>query len=204
MARTGGNTRENILDVAETLIMEHGFGATSIDQILEQTGVTKGAFFHHFRKKTDLAQALIDRYVQRDDELLHELMTKAEGLSRDPLQQMLIFIGLLHDTLAGLDSPHPGCMLASFIYQFEEFTADTQTAIVTGFDEWHRVLGGKFEKILARHTPKTEVSAAGLVDNFLAQFEGGMILSKMSSRPSALAEQLKHYRNYIELVFACI
>lgn len=201
MARTGNSTKETILDVAESLVMEHGFGATSIDQILERTGVTKGAFFHHFRKKSDLALALIDRYVQRDDALLHDLMAKAENLSRDPLQQMLIFIGLLHEFLAGLESPHPGCMIASFIYQFEEFTPDTQTVIVTGFDEWHRVLDSKFRSILEKYPARSELSATDLVDNFLAQFEGGMILAKMMSRPSALAAQIHHYRTYIELLF---
>lgn len=201
MARSGSATKENILDVAEALVLERGFGSTSIDQILEKTSLTKGAFFYHFKSKADLAHALIDRYVKRDDELLHDLMSKAENLGRDPLQQVLIFIGLLHEILAGLDSPHPGCMIASFIYQFEEFSVDTKNSVINGFDEWHRVLDQKFCEVMEAQTPKLEVTATELVDNFLSAFEGGLILAKMMNQPKAFADQIRHYKNYIELLF---
>ena len=201
MARGGSITKENILDVAEGLVLERGFGSTSIDQILEKTGLTKGAFFYHFKSKAALAHALIDRYVKRDDELLYDLMGKAEKLSRDPLQQMLIFIGLLHEILAGLEAPHPGCMIASFIYQFEEFSVDTKNSVINGFDEWHKVLDQKFSEIIETHQPKIEVTANELVDNFLSAFEGGLILAKMMNQPGAFADQIRHYKNYIELLF---
>lgn len=204
MARTGNATKENILNVAETLVLERGFGSTSIDQILEKTRLTKGAFFYHFKSKAELAHALIDRYVKRDDELLHELMGKAEKLSREPLQQILIFIGLLQEILSDLESPHPGCMIASFIYQFEEFSDVTKTSVVNGFDEWHKVLDGKLREVMETHQPKMEVTAEELVDNFLSAFEGGLILAKMMNKPSAFADQIKQYKNYIELLFGCV
>lgn len=201
MARNAHSTRENILNVAENLILERGFGSTSIDQILEKTQLTKGAFFYHFKSKMDLARALIERYIKRDDELLYELMSKAEKLSRDPLQQMLIFVGLLHEILSELKAPHPGCMIASFVYQFEDFSEQTKTTVVRGFDEWHKVLDEKFNLILQNHKPRMEVSASGLVDNLLSAFEGGLILAKMTNQAKDFADQIQHYKNYIELLF---
>jgi TetR/AcrR family transcriptional repressor of nem operon len=197
----GGETKEKILQAAEALVLEHGFGATSIDQILAKTGITKGAFFYHFKSKADLAQALIGRYVRRDDDLLHTYIAKAEKLSRDPLQQILIFIGLTEELLRELEQPHPGCMIASFLYQFEEFNVDTKSAVINGFDEWHRVLDEKFSRVIEQNTPRLSVTPRQLVDNFLALFEGGTVISKMSSNPKALAEQITHYKNYIELLF---
>ena len=73
--------------------------------------------------------------------------------------------------------------------------------MINGFDEWHRVLDQKFGEILIEHKPKVEVTADDLVDNFLSLFEGGMILAKMTSQPRALADQIKHFRNYLELLF---
>ena len=46
-----------------------------------------------------------------------------------------------------------------------------------------------------------EVTPVELVDNFLSLFEGGMILAKMMSEPRVLADQIKHFRNYLELLF---
>jgi TetR/AcrR family transcriptional repressor of nem operon len=201
MARGGSSTKAKIMDVAESLVLEHGFGATSIDQILEQTGLTKGAFFYHFKSKNQLADALIRRYVERDDALLHDLIGQAENLSRDPLQQILIFVTLLHDVMESLEGPLPGCMIASFVYQFEEFSTDTKSVVINGFDEWHKVLDEKFRQVLEKQPPKVDVSATELVDTLLALFEGGIILSMMVSQSNALSVQIKQYKNYLELLF---
>jgi TetR/AcrR family transcriptional repressor of nem operon len=53
VARNGARTRTAIMDAAQGLILQQGFAATSIDEIIERTGVTKGAFFYHFKSKSD-------------------------------------------------------------------------------------------------------------------------------------------------------
>jgi len=76
MPRNGAATKEKILEVAQALVLEYGFGGMSVDQVITAAGITKGAFFHHFKSKNELANALLKRYVQMDDQLLHELMAR--------------------------------------------------------------------------------------------------------------------------------
>jgi TetR/AcrR family transcriptional repressor of nem operon len=45
MATKGERTREKFLIAAEALVLDRGFAATSLDDILRATGFTKGAFF---------------------------------------------------------------------------------------------------------------------------------------------------------------
>ena len=200
MPKDGSLTKTKILDAAEILVLDHGYGATSIDQILEKTGITKGAFFYHFKSKAELAEALVARYVKRDDELLLSLTEKADKLSRDPLQQILIFLGLLIEVFDGLDES-PGCLVASFVYQFEEFNVDTKGKVINGFDEWHRVLDEKFRIALEKYPVKLDVNPSTLVDMLLAVFEGGLIVAKMVSDPKIMVKQLTQYKNYVELLF---
>ena len=194
MPKDGKLTKEKILDAAEALVLDHGYGATSIDQILEKTGITKGAFFYHFKSKAELAQTLVERYVKRDDDLLYSLTAKAEKLHRDPLQQLLIFLGLMIDIFDNLDEL-PGCVVASFIYQFEEFDIDTKCLVTNGFDEWHRVLDEKFRIALEKYPVKLDVEPSTLVDMLLSVFEGGLIVAKMVTDPKIMV------KNYIELLF---
>jgi TetR/AcrR family transcriptional repressor of nem operon len=201
MARDGSATKEKILEVAQQLVLEYGFGGTSVDQVISGAGITKGAFFHHFKSKNDLARALLDRYVQMDDQLLHNLMGRAENLSRDPLQQYLIFVGLLEEMLRGLNEPPPGCLIASYIYQLEIFSDETQKAVINGFREWERVLGEKLSAILDKYTPKIPITATQIYDNLLALFEGGVIMAKLYDKGSVLAEQVGQHKNYVELLF---
>jgi TetR/AcrR family transcriptional repressor of nem operon len=200
MPKDGSITKEKILDAAEGLVLDHGYGATSIDQILAKTGITKGAFFYHFKSKSELAQALVARYVKRDDELLYSLVEKSEKLSRDPLQQILIFLGLLIEVFEGMEQP-PGCVVASFVYQFEEFDVDTKSAVVKGFDEWHRVLDEKFSMAMEKNSPRIDVDAHTLVDMMLSIFEGGLIVARMVSDTKVMVKQLTQLKNYIELLF---
>ena len=58
MGRDGKPTRDKILAESKALVFENGFAGTSIDKILQRTGITKGAFFYHFKTKNALAKAL--------------------------------------------------------------------------------------------------------------------------------------------------
>jgi TetR/AcrR family transcriptional repressor of nem operon len=201
MPRDGTATRQKILDAGQKLLLKHGYGGMSVDQLIEAAGITKGAFFYHFKSKNDLAQALLDRYVEMDEVLLHDLMGRAEALNHDPLQQYLIFVGLLAERMRDLDEPMPGCLVASYMYQLESFSPETRKAVIRGFDEWKRVLGGKLETAAEKYQPRLPVTIDQIFDNLLSVFEGGVILSKLYNSSSTLAEQVAQHKYYVELLF---
>ena len=55
----GRTTRREIIDVARRLFSEHGYHSTGIADIQAATGLTKGAFYHHFRSKEEVALAAV-------------------------------------------------------------------------------------------------------------------------------------------------
>src|SRR3546814_8920109 len=115
------------LDAAETLIMERGYAASSIEQIIAGAGITKGTFFYHFPAKSDLAQALVERYARRDGRHLDEKMAVAEAATPDPARQLLVFIEQFIEISDGWITPFHGCLFASFCYEaglFEDRTQD--------------------------------------------------------------------------------
>jgi AcrR family transcriptional regulator len=57
--RKGPATRERILELAESAVLEKGFAATSIEELIVAAGITKSGFFYHFKDKGELA-ALAD------------------------------------------------------------------------------------------------------------------------------------------------
>lgn len=54
------NTREAIISGAATVFQAHGYGLTSLAEIAEAAGVTKGALYFHFDSKEAIALAVID------------------------------------------------------------------------------------------------------------------------------------------------
>ncbi|HSM41020.1 MAG TPA: TetR family transcriptional regulator, partial [Afifellaceae bacterium] len=59
MAKKAEATRERLLAATKKLVMSKGFAGTSIDDVLNATELTKGAFFYHFKSKADLADQLM-------------------------------------------------------------------------------------------------------------------------------------------------
>lgn len=201
MPRSGAKTKSLILDAAHQLVMGHGLAGTSIDMVLAKADVTKGAFFYHFKTKADLARSLVQRYADNDAAHLQSQLTRAEKLSRDPLQQVLLFIGLLQEEVEQLADPRGGCLIASFIYQFEDLDAEIRTILTQSFLEWRQRLGEKFEAAIAQHPPQLPVKAEELADAIVSTFEGGFVMMRVLQDPKQLNQQLTHYRNYIELLF---
>lgn len=64
--RKGAETRERFLALAEAGVLEKGFAATSIDELISVAGITKSGFFYHFPDKgeldalADMVSALVD------------------------------------------------------------------------------------------------------------------------------------------------
>ncbi|MFP4599717.1 MAG: TetR/AcrR family transcriptional regulator [Persicimonas sp.] len=195
-------TRDRLMDAAQELILQHGFSATTVAMIVEHAGVTKGSFFYYFDTKTDLAHALIERYSKWELGLLEETMGRAEKLSRDPRQQLLIFIGLIIEGFGPDGHPPEGCLFASYCYEVDLFDEQTlevsrQTMIV-----WREKLREKFEEIVETHPPRLEIDLDSLADMVMTTFEGGFVVARVMREPAVLREQFVHLRNYFELLFA--
>src|ERR1700735_3995063 len=56
---------DRILDVATLLFLGHGFGATSIEAVAKRAGISKRTFYHRFRGKEELFEAVVRRMVEQ-------------------------------------------------------------------------------------------------------------------------------------------
>jgi TetR/AcrR family transcriptional repressor of nem operon len=201
MPRDGTATRDRILDSAEAVILDRGYSGMTVDRLIEAAGLTKGAFFYHFRSKDDLAAALIRRFAERDAATWTETWARAERLATDPLDRVLVFIGLFIEMFDGLTTPHPGCLYASYVYEWQTFDPDTRDVVANSFRMWRRELGSKFEQVLEKYPPRRPADAPSLADEFTVVIEGAFVMGKAMGEPELVAAQLSHFRNYVELLF---
>jgi TetR/AcrR family transcriptional repressor of nem operon len=201
MARSGKATRERILDATQDLFFQHGFAATSIDSLLERTGLTKGAFFYHFKSKSELGQALVRRYAARDLDVLETAMQRAEKLSDDALQQLLIFVGLLKEPFENLTEPPPGCLFAAYLYQPREFTPELAEVAKETLLAWRQRLVEKLERVAEQTGAASSIDTSSVADQLLVVLEGSYVLAKGFGDAQIPLRQLEHYRQYLRLLF---
>ena len=201
MSTKGERTREHVLATAETLILNRGYSGTSIDEIISRSGLTKGGFFYHFEGKADLARHLMLRYLDRDMTFFAELSERARSLVEDPLQQFLLFLKLLAESMADLPDIHPGCLIASFTYEAQQFDEQVKGLNAEGLLSWRNLFLAHLEEVAEKYPPKTEQSLEDLADMLSSIMEGGIIMSKVLEDSDVLPSQLLNYRNYIRLLF---
>jgi AcrR family transcriptional regulator len=200
-ARKGTETRERLLVAAESAVLEKGFGATSIEELIAAVGITKSGFFYHFRDKGELAKALLQRYLDQEETLFDDLFDRARELNEDPLHGFLVGLKMLAELLADLPQGHPGCLVASFCYQENLFNKDVHELNREGVLRWRRRFRGYFEEIAERYPPKMDVDFDALADMLSVVADGGIILSKVVRDKHLLAQQVLLYRDFVRTVF---
>jgi AcrR family transcriptional regulator len=103
-------TRRELVRVARELFTEPGYAATSIEDVADRAGVTKGAIYHHFRNKRELFQAGFEEIEQ---ELVAKVIEAAGGAGADAFEALKLgtraFLEASSDPAAGrivlLDGP---------------------------------------------------------------------------------------------------
>jgi len=201
MDTKGERTRERILETAEKIILGKGFSGTSLDEILDSSGVTKGGFFYHFRGKNDLAVHLIHRYRKQDAELFEKLWSRAGELAPDPLEKFLTGLELLANTFADLPGGHPGCLVASFTYESQIFDPEVRGLVAEGLLVWRAYFKSLLQDAAAAHPPKAGVNLDELADMLTVVVEGGIILSRSLNDSTVLPKQVLHFRDYVRSLF---
>ena len=190
--------RNALLMAAFGVIRRKGYSATSVDELCQAAGVTKGAFFHHFRSKDDLAVAAADHWSQVTGDFFAAAPYHHHA---DPLERVLGYIDFRKAILVG---------------QVCEFTCLVGTMVQEAYDS-HPAIREACERSITAHARKIEADidealrARGLTPAWTARslalhtqavLQGAFILAKATGGSNVAAESVDHLRRYIELLFS--
>lgn len=197
----GQETKARILDTTQELVLAKGFAATSLDDIISATGLTKGAFFHHFRSKADLGRQLIERFAESDLAAFAEWSRQADALAEDPYQALLLFLKMFEDWLDNLPQPFAGCLLAVYVYESRLFEPGVHDYIAQALKRWQGYYEEKFAAAIASRPPRVAVDATELAESVVALLEGAFILARSYRDRTLISRQSRLFRQHLKLLF---
>lgn len=195
------STRDALLNAARGLVMSKGFAGTSIDDVLKVTGLTKGAFFYHFKGKADLARELVRRYALGDLAMFQRLDQESQQSSTDPLDQMMHFLKSFEEYISNSDDPSPGCMYAVYTYESSQFDPDVLEFVSDTLRQWTSIYVRKFQEVIDRYPPALPVTARQLAEMIVSVIEGGLVLQRAHGDTNTTRRQSEQFRNYLILLF---
>ena len=198
MPKDGTPTRTRILESAERLVMERGFAATSVDEVIAESSSSKGAFFHHFPTKNDLGRALVARYAAADIEHLETFMAAAEAETDDSAGQVVAFVRRFEEAADEIVAEQPSCLYVSFIYDRQLSQDGTTDMIVDAIVAWRDLLRAKLQAAADRHPLRRDIDLEDLANHVFVTFEGAFILARSLRDPSHMRRQLRLLRQSLE------
>lgn len=197
----GTDTRTRLLDLAERAILEKGYAATSIEELVAAAGITKSGFFYHFSAKSDVAKALMRRDNANTARLFETIFGEADADNADPLEALLDGLDRFAKAAAASPQPYPGCLIAAFAYQQALFDAEHWTLMEEGFAERHAQFRTRLARIAADRPPSTPVDLDDLADMAIAVVQGAMVLDRVRGGNVAMDQQIALYRTFLLNLF---
>ena len=86
------STEERILNQSMKLFVERGYHGTSIDNITQAAGLTKGALYWHFKNKEELLKKVLKEFEKRFLDGLIDAVREVKGEKLDKFNKMLRYI----------------------------------------------------------------------------------------------------------------
>jgi AcrR family transcriptional regulator len=158
--RGAAATKSRILDVAETLFMEHGFEATSMRAITAAADVNLASVNYHFGSKEELFQAVLTRRLDPMNQQRLELLTRLEAKAAPaPLSCDRILVALFVPALRLARDPARGGK--NFLRLLGRAYADPAPFIRQFLSEQYAVVIARFKTAFGRalpHLPRRELS----------------------------------------------
>jgi len=195
-SREGRSTREVIIRAALGLMEVQGYQATSLDDVLRESGVGKGNFYHYFRSKEGLGHAILDELVGAFlERTLEPCFADPEGR---PLAQIRCFL----DRLLALQRERNcvgGCALGNLASELSDVHEGFRERLAGVFSAWR----ARFTRALADAQRAGEIepdSSPETIAHFLvASLEGAILLTKVSKDIQVMEQCLGELKRYLTL-----
>ena len=138
---SASSTRNLIVEKADALFYEGGFEATSFAHIAAAVGISRGNFYHHFKTKDDILDAVIARRMERTRTMLDGW--QADGDS--PRERILSFINMLISNRTKIMAF--GCPVGTLCSELAKLDHVAQDRAAEIFGLFHDWLAGQFQAL---------------------------------------------------------
>lgn len=167
------STRAELIEAAFDEMHVHGFQATGLGQILDRTGVTKGALYHHFSNKQELGLAVLDEVVRP------MILRQFEGIddTDDPIP---VIIGAMYRAMEEHSGEllNRGCPLNNLTQEMSDVDEGFRERIEEIIRMWHDMITRGIQRGIDAGTVRHDVDAAGVAAFLIATWEGMAGLGK--------------------------
>lgn len=193
MKTKGESTREKILVSARELFNTKGFSATTINDLVQATGMQKGSLYFHFAGKDDIARAVLSEATR---EFMDFLSAALAGDNPGASLEQFFRCALEKHLASGFVG---GCLFGNTALEMSDSDPDFAAAIAKVFDQWSDKVAIVVAGAQQSGQIRTDISSEALANHIIATIEGGIMMSRLKKDERPLRQCLETLRITLEL-----
>jgi AcrR family transcriptional regulator len=186
-------TREYIVEKTAPLFNRKGYSGTSMSDLTETTGLTKGAIYGNFENKDEVALAAFDYNVGKMIERVRAL----QATNPTAMGKLEAYITVYR---SGLSKPFlsPGCPIVNTGVEADDTHPQLKQKVTDAVSRWHRSISAIINQGIREGEFRSDVDVAAFASLMIAMIEGGITVTKISGDLSYLTQSL----NQLEYLMA--
>jgi TetR/AcrR family transcriptional regulator, transcriptional repressor for nem operon len=187
-------TRDRLIAAATEIILIQGLAAARIDGVCERAGLSKGAFFHYFGSKQELAAEVLKAWIERGASLFENAPFMQAHTAEGRLYGYIDLVGQ-----ATTQMPVLGCLVGILSVESAHTDQALRENCSVAFHNWAKDIHAMLKAAAPKHVKPRELDA--LASHFLAVFEGSLILARAHKDPAIVIRQLMLYKDLVRFSF---
>lgn len=195
--RAPAETRQRLIDATVRLMLKQGFAATSVDQICQEAGLTKGSFFHHFASKEAIGKAAVEWWGRMGTALYSVAWNNTAA---DPLEQ----VHQMLDIMTGFtlrESEACVCMVGMMSQELAATNPVIQAACAKELHSWTDNVARMLAAAKQKHAPVTDFDPTAVAWFLNSLWQGSMLVGKACESQAMIRANLKLAREYVDRLF---
>jgi TetR/AcrR family transcriptional repressor of nem operon len=171
-------TRQYIIEKVAPIFNMHGYEGTSMAQLTDAIGLTKGALYGNFKNKDEIALAVLEYNISR---ISNEIVSKVKPI-KNSCDKLTTFAEHYRDVF-GTMSQQGGCPILNAAVDSDNTDLPVRDVVVRWLGDWLDSVRSIIVNGQKRNEIKESVDPEAFATFFVSVIEGGIMLSKvMGSR----------------------
>jgi len=189
-------TRRKLLDAATTLMLKQGFNGTTIDEICDEAGLTKGSFFYHFENKEDICKAAVKAFGESG----LSVYAAARKPLAEPLEELHQVFETMDDFVQRLNPIV--CLVGMMSQEMSRQNRSLRAACLQQLEGWTEIMRSRLEAAKQQLKPSTDFDAAEVALFLCSVWQGSMLVGKTRQSQEMIRNNLRLASAYVDSLFA--
>ncbi len=168
-------TRQALLDAAFTEIYRTGFQSASLDAILADSGVTKGALYHHFGSKRELGYAVVEECVRP---LVHQRYLQPFRETDDPTEALKNMGLRMQKELEKTGILLLGCPVNNLVQEMSGIDEGFRSRLCGILDEWKQTIADGLRRGKDNGKVRADIDPDAVATFYVAGYQGACGFAK--------------------------